>query len=415
MDEQRLERALRQGPGFATRYVARPPVLDDSLVPQGSAGGGRVALMIAVTALLVGLVVGAIAVGSGLVKLPVIVPVPSPAPLVHASPTPDATDAVRPSGVVAYAACTPDPEDPSSCTGDSRIWVVNDDGTGAHELRPDEPGSQDPIAWSPDGSELLYSSDAWGVDLAITDAAGSAPEVLPNESLCPVDARDCLASLHDAVFSPDGERLAYAIFSGADGSANPCTGGCGGGTIAVLEIATGQVTRLDASRIPGATLCCDGYYAPSWSADGTRLAFAMPPLTSFTINVDGSDLRQLVPVGEGEFGTAPRWSPDGSTIASSVCGTRPTIYLVQPDGGDLRTVGRDACDPRWTRDGRIVFSRYYDGPASDWIMDADGGNVRRLDNTIPALTAAGCIVCTFRDGDGVNRRGLWQPVATDQP
>ena len=53
-----------------------------------------------------------------------------------------------PSGVVAYAACTPDPADPSSCTGDSRIWVVNDDGTGAHELRPDEPGSQDPIAWS---------------------------------------------------------------------------------------------------------------------------------------------------------------------------------------------------------------------------------------------------------------------------
>ena len=87
MDEQRLERALRQGPGFATRYVARPPVLDESLVAQRSAGGGRVALLIAVTALLVGLVAGAIAVGSGLLKLPVIVPVPSAAPVVQASPS----------------------------------------------------------------------------------------------------------------------------------------------------------------------------------------------------------------------------------------------------------------------------------------------------------------------------------------
>jgi len=299
--------------------------------------------------------------------------------------------------------------------------VINNDGTGAHELRPDEPGSQYPIAWSPDGSKLLYSSDARGVDLAMTDAAGSAPEVLPNESLCPVEAQDCLASLHNAAFSPDGEQLAYAIFTDATPPVGPCRANdCefGDGTIAVLDFATGKVTRLDASRIPGPTLCCDGYYAPSWSADGTRLAFAMPPLTSFTISVDGSDLRQLVPVGEGVSGTAPLWSPDGSTIASTVCGTRPTIYLVRPDGGDLRIFAQNACDPQWTSDGRIVFGRNSptDQSGGTWIMDVEGGNVHRLDDTISGLTAAGCLVCPVRDGDRlVIGMGLWQPVATDQP
>ena len=37
-----------------------------------------------------------------------------------------------------------------------RIWVVNADGTDAHELLPNVPGSQSPLAWSGDGSRLLY-------------------------------------------------------------------------------------------------------------------------------------------------------------------------------------------------------------------------------------------------------------------
>ena len=361
MDEQRLERALRQGPGFATRYVARPPVLDESLVAQHSAGLSRASLLIAVTALLVGLVAGAIAVGSGLVKLPVIVPVPSPAPLVRASPTPDATEAGRPSGVVAYSVCTRlDPEDQSSCTGDWRIWVVNDDGTGAHELRPDEAGSQYPIAWSPDGSELLYSSDAWGDDLAMTDAAGSAPEVLPNESLCPVEAQDCYASLSSIAFSPDGARVAYAIFT----DINPSGPVLAGTAAAGWWTAPSPSVKSRRARSPGsmrrryrraqvllmATTCRPG------RRDDTKLAFAMPPLTSFTINVDGSDLRRVVPVGEGESGTA-------ASLVSGRFGNRfisgwrwSAIYVVQPDGGDLRTVDQGSpTSPNWTRDGRIVF------------------------------------------------------------
>ena len=217
------------------------------------------------------------------------VPTSSPTSAPVALPSVQASPTVVPQpqlGVVAY-------------TKSDRIWVVNADGTGARELLPDEPGKQHPLAWSPDGSTLLYASESWGDDLAMTDAAGSPPEILPNESLCGADAPSCRASLSNVAFSPDGARLAYAIFGGPSQRSN--------GLIAVLDIATRQVTRLESSRIPGAFKCCDGYYTPSWSADGTRLGFVMPILTSFTINVDGSDLRQLMP--PGERGTLPQMVP----------------------------------------------------------------------------------------------------------
>ncbi len=51
MDEQRLERALRTGPPFATRYVAATLELDEEPV-AGRAGGGRLLLVVAATALL---------------------------------------------------------------------------------------------------------------------------------------------------------------------------------------------------------------------------------------------------------------------------------------------------------------------------------------------------------------------------
>ena len=65
MDEQRLGRALRQGPPFATSYVARALALDASLGGRRGAGVGRLVLLMAVTALLlVGMLGGLAAVGS---------------------------------------------------------------------------------------------------------------------------------------------------------------------------------------------------------------------------------------------------------------------------------------------------------------------------------------------------------------
>jgi hypothetical protein len=342
-----------------------------------------------------------------------------------ASPSPARSTAPR-DGAIAYSVCDRrDPEDPTAC--DSRIWVMRFDGTAAHELRPDEPGSQFPLGWSPDGSRLLYASDSLGSNLGMTDAAGSAPELLALDSLCPDDRQSCRASAAHVAFSPDGSRLAYTIFRYSDRADPECGTDSDSllcrlrdGTIAILDLATGQVTALEATRVPGLHQCCEGYYEPSWSADGTRLAFAMPPLSSFTIAVDGTDLRALGSPEEA-FGTAPLWSPDGSRIASVICGRDPTIYVSGPDGAEIRSFSVNACDFQWTLEGRVAVSRPYiandgDPPPSTWILDPDSGNLERVDDTVAALTAAGCMVCPLPAGEVlVNGMALWQPAAGAQP
>src|SRR5688572_4026484 len=65
MDEQRLERALRQGPPFATRYVPAALALDEQPVVRGPVSAGRLVLILAVTALLlVGMLAGLAAMGA---------------------------------------------------------------------------------------------------------------------------------------------------------------------------------------------------------------------------------------------------------------------------------------------------------------------------------------------------------------
>ena len=369
--------------------------------------------MLLVVGLLIAALITVVAVGAGWFRLRTTVLPSTQLPHASAPATPVPSAASR-NGLIAYSICpASDPEAVGGCV--NRIWLMNADGSGARELLPNEPGSQLPIAWLPDGS-LVYqtqsAADAGRWSFRTADAAGSSTAAWPIESLCPVDAPTCRATAREGAYSAAGNRLAYTTWV-------PCVDttveGCRwqDGTITVLDIATGRVTPLEASRIPGPLQCCDGYYHPTWSPDGTRLAFATPPFTPWVIDVDGSNAHRLNV--SGPFGTEPWWSPDGSTIGSEICGTQPTLYLIGPGGGGARTVEFDGCDFHWTLDGRIVFSGY-PSPTGLWVMDADGGNLRRLDDSVAALTEAGCLICPLPPSIGpVNGYGLWQPVAEAQP
>jgi hypothetical protein len=324
--------------------------------------------------------------------------------------TPNAS--VRPVGLVAYEL-------------GSRIWVVNADGTDAHELLPTEPGSQTPIAWSGDGSRLLYGRGTLS-GLALTDAAGSEPEEF--ELRCPDGADEnpllytCQADLASVAFSPDGTRLAYMIWEGTHDQAKQDVAI----SIVVLDLSTSLVTKLESTQTKRPAGACEtsdslrAHRPPSWSPDGTRLAFKRdftgPSANGGcleairTVNVDGSGLRQVVPPGQPGADQFPGWSPDGSLILSGTGATR-------------------------TRDGRIVSLRFPttgEGGGALWIMDADGEHASRLEATVPALTAAGCVVCPYpvygvvggnRIDPLVDRPFerfwgtslLWQPVPAGQP
>ncbi len=108
-------------------------------------------------------------------------------------------------------------------------------------------------------------------------------------------------------------------------------------------------------------------FAPSWSPDGTRLAFVRGD-TVYSIAVDGGSPR-LVVATPGAFG--PRWSPDGTRIAYAagnprfVFGTThlanaapAAIWVVTVEDKRATMVTPDSSlnvSPVWTPDGRSLL------------------------------------------------------------
>ena len=87
----------------------------------------------------------------------------------------------------------------------------------------------------------------------------------------------------------------------------------------------------------------------------------------------------------------PSWSPDGSRIAfTSYRDGNWDIYVMDADGSNQqRLTDNPAVDrmPSWSADGsRIAFVSGRDGNWDIYVMDADGSNQQRLtDNVAPWL------------------------------
>jgi Tol biopolymer transport system component len=149
-------------------------------------------------------------------------------------------------------------------------------------------------------------------------------------------------------------------------------------------------------------------YWPSWSPDGTQIAFSTrrAPVVHagrtksgrpwrwiwsaiYTVGLDGSHRRLMTPRG-----AAPDWSPDGKTLAYWAPGCRGPrnetgrTRLVTPDGQDVTphsSAGRcggigPANHPiaAWSPDGRwlavLTWERVY-------VMDVDGSHVTAVPGT----------------------------------
>jgi Tol biopolymer transport system component/pSer/pThr/pTyr-binding forkhead associated (FHA) protein len=138
-----------------------------------------------------------------------------------------------------------------------------------------------------------------------------------------------------------------------------------------------------------------GACQPSWSTDGSRLAYTSPCNTNreeysgssiFLMEVDpignpGKVAQLITTVGGGDYD--PVWSRDGSRIAFTSWRTgRPQIFTVNPDGGDLRNLNDDLAfnwAPTWSNDGtRIAFLTGRGGQEEIWTVPTGGGEERRF-------------------------------------
>jgi TolB protein len=175
-------------------------------------------------------------------------------------------------------------------------------------------------------------------------------------------------------WSPDGAWLSFTRHEGAS-------------IFLFLRSADGAIEkRLTNRKDPEFDAC--------WSPDGKRLAFCFDKtapnqgdMDVHTIGVDGEDLKLVLGTG-GKLSHEewPSWSPDGEWIAlSSTRDGNQEIYIVRPDGKDLRRLTSDpALDvhPAWSADGKqIVFATSRWGDMELGVMNADGSNLLRLTNS----------------------------------
>jgi Tol biopolymer transport system component len=132
-------------------------------------------------------------------------------------------------------------------------------------------------------------------------------------------------------------------------------------------------------------------FDPTWSADGSRIAYRHQPgddLTTdiYVINTDGSAARDLTG-NNGVPDWGPSWSPDGRRIVWNSDPNHHGIfrgYLMKPDGSDVRPLGADVWVeyPAWSPDGRRLAFMGQTPEGSEnyeiYVVGADGTGLRRL-------------------------------------
>ena len=161
--------------------------------------------------------------------------------------------------------------------------------------------------------------------------------------------------------------------------------------------------------------------SPAWSPDGLFIAFAGRAGLS-VIRPDGTGLRVLPHTEGGEY---PSWSPDGSRIAfnSNLTGDH-VMYIAQADGSKVVDLSRagEGWQVDWSPDGRsILFTSHRDYPdnyTDVYVMRPDGSAVRRLTHDrayTPAWSPDGDNIVFsapglfITDPDGSDARALHTP------
>ncbi len=144
----------------------------------------------------------------------------------------------------------------------------------------------------------------------------------------------------------------------------------------VVDPDTGDARNL--TRSPGSS---ERY--PSWSPDGSRVAFNSNrdgTHNLFLIDADGTNLRQLTHEKRGVEAGMQSWTADGRWIYFGLFGGGPPrMCRIHPDGSGFEVVGRGGIDPAVSPDGgTIVYARDADGGHCLFAADGDGTHERRL-------------------------------------
>jgi Tol biopolymer transport system component len=340
----------------ARRAVAAAPTLDqavDRLTPRIAGGPSRASrrltVLLAATLLLVAALSTAIAVGSGILRLPMVID--------PDEPSVDLGIFAPVAGRIVYCA-------------DSGIWAVDPSAQSAVATPVRLEGTADPdgqcksftrlLGWSSAGTELLLQRED------LTDQGLCCPDYLyilradGTETQLNTDAM----YMYGATIAPDGSRVVFGAgdYRGRDVG------------LFVVDTEGGQPVRIAQGQ------------EPTFSPDGTQIAYVSTGRTGahvWVANADGSDAHEIL-VDEpalAENNVSLAWSPAGDRIAmGNGLEGHVAIYTFAPDGSAFTKVITGGANVFWSPEGsQIAYLRPYDGPRPGLaIADADGSNVREF-------------------------------------
>jgi TolB protein len=247
-------------------------------------------------------------------------------------------------------------------------FLVNPDGTGSTNITQSQLAF-DP-EWSPDGSKYIAGD---GYTLSVRDSAGNLLHYLSPET----NGHNDIGV--GAGWSPDGDRLAYSFQDWHCDEAGCNTTRQG---IAMADPdGTAESVIFESGSL--------STFSPSWSPDGTKLAFTGCCLNErrgvYTVNVDGTGLREISGLNSN---SKPHWSPDGSKLVFEAWNNSAQVdelFTVHADGSGIQKletgIPGSIVSPTWSPDGsKIAFQSWGTAPYDQgiYVVDAAGGTATLL-------------------------------------
>jgi dipeptidyl aminopeptidase/acylaminoacyl peptidase len=236
-----------------------------------------------------------------------------------------------------------------NASGRINLWVMNADGTGAHQLLHSD-DAQSGAIWSKDGGSVVYQQDRGGdeiYDLYTVTAAGGTPQALTETEQI---------SETNPHFSPDGKLLAFQHKEKQGSSVN----------LAVMDWSTHQMRMLTHEKDPKRS-----WDIVAWSPDGTTLYANRGDLhedvSAWSVDVATGDTRELTPHKGNVLIGASSLSPDGKTLL---------IGSNEKDGyGNVALLDLATLQKRWITDTQWDAQPGSFSPAGNvftWSLNADG-------------------------------------------